>query len=109
MKIFVFAVLILLNYIPLQSQWVRVTNGITNQTISSLATDGINLFAATGGAGVFISTNFGANWTAVNNGLPSLFPASLLINGYYILAGIEGGYIYKSTNNGATGLLPAMG
>ncbi len=45
------------------AQWVQ-TNGPYGGMINSFAVSGTNLFAGTGGGGVFLSTNNGTSWTA---------------------------------------------
>lgn len=70
--------------------------------VNCLAASEGNLFAATGGSGVYRSTNNGDNWTAVNNGLASYINV-LLVSGTSIYAG--GGGVYHSTNNGEQWIL----
>ena len=52
------------------AQWIQ-TNGPYGGNVSCLVISGSNLFAGNWGAGVFISTNNGANWSAINHGLTS--------------------------------------
>jgi len=42
--------------------WVRTSSGLTNQTISSIAINGADIFAGTSGDGVFRSSDNGENW-----------------------------------------------
>ncbi len=80
-----------------QAQWIQ-TN-LPNTDVYSLAVNGSNLFAGTGGRGVFLSTNNGTSWTAVNNGLTTRTVYSLVVNGPNLFAGTLGG-VFLSTNNG---------
>jgi Secretion system C-terminal sorting domain len=80
------------------AQWVRVSNGIGNNTIRSFAVNGNDIFAgAEYNVGVYLSTNSGENWvqTSLNN--PPVW--SMAVNGNNVFAGTDGG-VYKSTNNG---------
>jgi pimeloyl-ACP methyl ester carboxylesterase len=70
--------------------------------INCLAVSGTNLFAGTGGEGVFVSTNNGPSWTAVNAGLPRRFPVrALAVSGTNLFAGTDDG-VFLSTNGGAS-------
>lgn len=83
------------------AQWFLSSTGITGgASISSLAASGTNIFAATHGEGVYISSNNGNSWEAVNNGLTQLNVYSLGVSGSGIFAGTLDG-VFKSTNNGA--------
>ncbi len=42
--------------------WNRVSDGLSSPVVYSLATDGLDIFAGTGG-GIFLSTNNGNNWS----------------------------------------------
>ena len=71
-------------------------NGITNYAVTTVAIDPQNtstVYAATG-AGVFRSTDGGANWSAVNSGLTTLAVAALAVdpqNTNTVYAGTAGG------------------
>jgi len=61
--------------------------GLTYSTVFALALSGNNIFAGTN-AGVYLSTNNGANWVLKNQGFFGIFDVySLLIKDNYILAG----------------------
>ena len=85
--------------------------GFTRKDIRALAvtpngTGGMNLFAGTDGAGVFLSTNADTNWTAVNNGLINIYVNFLVvrpdgIGGTNLFAGTNGG-VFFSTNSGTS-------
>jgi hypothetical protein len=69
---------------------------------------GTNLFAGTGDAGVFLSTNDGSSWTAVNTNLTNTNVRALAVSGTNLFAGTSGSGVFLSTDNGtnwtATGL-----
>ncbi len=74
--------------------------------VSPPAGSGTNLFAATDGGGVFLSTNNGTNWTAANTGLKQTTVWSLAVSpngagGSNVFAGTGGG-VFLSTNNGTS-------
>jgi hypothetical protein len=81
------------------SQWTQ-TNGPYMGRITCLAVSGANLFAGTGGGGVFRSIDNGRNWTVVNNGLTNRDVRSLTVSGANLFAGTWGS-IFLSTDNGA--------
>jgi hypothetical protein len=74
---------------------------LTNTRIYDLVVSEGNVFAATLGGGVFLSTDTGAQWTAVNTGLTSDRILSLAVSGTDLFAGATGG-AFLSTNNGAS-------
>ncbi len=83
------------------AQWVPVTNGMGNVGVGSLAYSGNNIFAGTGGQGVYLSTNNGTNWnqTPLNN----VDVQALAVNGNNVFAGkflAPNHGVYVSTNNG---------
>jgi photosystem II stability/assembly factor-like uncharacterized protein len=82
---------------PLFAQWVQA--GLPGGgSISSLARIDTALFAGTEGAGVFISTDRGANWTSVNSGLTSLNVNALAAIGTNIYAATWDGMFLSSDN-----------
>jgi len=66
-----------------------------------LAANGNNLFAGTGGDGVFLSTSNGNSWAAINTGLTCTQIKTIAINGNNIYAGTYGGGVFLSSNNGS--------
>jgi photosystem II stability/assembly factor-like uncharacterized protein len=88
------------------TSWTPVNAGLTNTSVYSLAVNGANLFAGTGG-GVFLSANNGASWTRINNGLPGNTAVSAFVvvsdgtGGGNIFAGTDRG-VFLSTNNGTS-------
>jgi photosystem II stability/assembly factor-like uncharacterized protein len=96
--------------------WNKITNGIPNNCFDDIyvycfAASGNNIFAGTGGRGVFLSTDKGTSWIAVNNGLTndSIFNSfrnleirSFATIGSNIFAGTNGGGVFRSVNNGTS-------
>lgn len=66
------------------------TAGLTNLSVTSLATIGGNLFAGTDGGGVFVSTD-GNNWMPVNKGITLLRISTLAVDGNRLFAGTSAG------------------
>jgi hypothetical protein len=64
--------------------------------MTALAVVGGNLFAGCG-AGVFLSTNNGANWRGVNHGLISLGVTALVSQGNRVFAGTTAG-VFRLTD-----------
>ena len=82
------------------STWTAL--GLSSNYVMTLAIKDSNIFAGTD-AGMFLSTNNGANWIAINNGLPvNTNVYSLAISGSNIFAGTQAGGVYLSSNNGST-------
>jgi hypothetical protein len=71
---------------------------LTNTEVWDLAVSGTNLFAATYGGGVFLSTNNGTSWTEA--GLTNYSVLSLAVSGANLFAVIGDGGVCLSTNNG---------
>ncbi len=78
------------------SQWVQV--GLPNMTLFSLAYSENNIFAVSGGSGLYLSTNNGSNWK-ITSLVYNSEVSSLAVNGSNIFAGTYYG-VYLSTNNG---------
>lgn len=75
--------------------------------VTFLAVKDSTIYAATGGQGVFLSTDSGTSWTAVNNGLTNHIVQAFAINGSTIYAGTSnnngwGTGVFASTNNGSS-------
>src|SRR5258707_14291728 len=82
------------------AQWVY-TNGPYGATVQALISKSGNMYAATQGGGVYITSNNGLNWTATNSGLSATNIYSLTVIGNNLFAGAYGG-CFISTNNGAS-------
>lgn len=78
------------------TSWVNV--GLANYDVRAFAIDrNKNLYAGTWGAGIFKSTDNGANWVESNQGLNSLAVHALVVNSANdIFVGTFGGGISKS-------------
>lgn len=83
--------------------------GLDSHFVDALAiNDSGDIFAGTGGGGVFRSADHGNNWVHVNTGLTNLYSFALKINSLgHIFAGNSPFYpvgdtvfVYRSTNNG---------
>jgi hypothetical protein len=81
-KLFILSVItaFLISYSDSFSQWTY-TNGPYGGSIQAYAVSGNNIFAGTAGAGVFISTDNGANWIPSNAGLGINNIYAFVING----------------------------
>ena len=107
MKKFIFFLVILVAMtISINAQWQQ-TNGPLGARVTSFAFSGGNIFAATDGAGVFLSTNNGSSWTEINNGfiiglIRGPYINCLAVNGNDIFAGTMEDGVYLSTNNGSS-------
>jgi hypothetical protein len=81
--------------------------GLPYTCVLSLAVRDTNLFAGTGGGGVFLSTNSGTSWTEVNTGMPKdeygnyRSVRCFAVSGTNLLVGTNGG-IFLTTNNGTS-------
>ncbi len=89
------------------SQWIQVSSGMGNILAGTLAADGTNMFAGGTSAGVYYTSNSGANWvqTSLNNQL--VF--ALINSGNNVLAGTFNAGTFHSTNNGLTWSQVTMG
>lgn len=79
------------------TSWTAANNGISDQSVLSLAISGNRIFAGTDGSGVFISTNNGNNWASI--GLLGSDIYSLVVSANTIFAGTDSG-VYNSTDYG---------
>ncbi len=85
----------------INSQWVKVSNGMGNNvTVEALTSGGNYLFAGTYGQGVFSSTDYGSTW--IRNIIYPQYIYSLIVKDNIVFAGtyIEG--VYTSTDFGST-------
>jgi len=99
MKNLIFCTIITFCTYSVNAQWQEPSPvSYNSENVYALASDGTNIFAGTGGAGISLSTNNGASWTAVNTGLTSTGIGALAISGKTIFAG--GDSVYISTDNG---------
>ena len=94
------------------SQWSQTSNGMgNNKTVISFDSLGSNFFAGTYEAGLYISTNNGANWSVTSVNATQI--NALASNGSTIFAGAEDiggtGGVYVSSNNGTNWTKTAAG
>jgi photosystem II stability/assembly factor-like uncharacterized protein len=113
-RIIYLALVVVLLFPDAPAQWIQ-TNGSFGEMVTSFAVvpaaggaAGNNIFAATRGSGVFLSTDDGTNWTAVNNGFGTLsvyalaaIPDSGGTGNTNLFAGTRYGCVYLSTDNGS--------
>jgi hypothetical protein len=85
--------------IPLHAQWIQTNGPGGTYSIDVFAVSGTNLFAGSGGDGVFLSTNNGTSWSAVNTGLTNIGVITLAVSGTNLFAGTSSGGVFLSTNN----------
>jgi len=78
--------------------WTEVNNGLPATFIWYLKVSGNNLYACTGGVGLFRTTDSGASWS--NLGLISEIIYTCVVNGSAIFAGTRDHGIYRSTDDG---------
>lgn len=81
-------------------KWTARNNGLTNQQINVLASNGVTVYAGTNG-GVFRSLDGGVNWTTASSGLTRSQVLSLVISGSAVYAGTDNG-LFRSTNQGVS-------
>lgn len=98
-------ILILFNT-ELFSQWTQTP--LNNAYVWSFAAKDTEIFAGSGGGGIFLTTNNGTSWSKVDTGLFNLGISSLIINGENIFAGTYGGGVFLSTDNGKTWAATAL-
>lgn len=77
------------------ANWSVINNGIQYKDISSLASFGSYVFAASYGGGVYLTTNNGQSWSGVNTGLTDLKIKRVFIDGQFIYAASENGTVFK--------------
>jgi photosystem II stability/assembly factor-like uncharacterized protein len=90
------------------TSWSRVAGeGLGLRSVLSLVvhpTDPNRVYAATGGGGVFTSTDGGRAWTPINTGLSTLYARSLALDPQMpdtLYLGTAGGAVFKSVDGGA--------
>jgi len=103
--------------VPRYNVWTQCSQGMWGGSISALAlspgyASDRTLFAGTGGAGVFKSTDGGAYWSAT--GLTNLGVSALALSPGYVtdstlFAGNWGGGVFKSTDGGVSWSAMNMG
>ena len=93
--------------------WSIAVSGLgllDGRDVRSILVHGTTLYAGTLGAGVFVSTDGGANWTAAaNTGLTNTDVWGLAYVGTTLYAGTQGTGVFASTDGGATWTLKSNG
>jgi hypothetical protein len=87
------------------AQWLQLGHQLKSQhiyamTVAPNGTNGTNVFAASSGGGVFLSTNNGTSWSLA--GLKNVDVVSLAVSGPHVFAGTNGSGIFISDDMGAT-------
>lgn len=82
--------------------WNPVNNGLQTLWVTSIGTDGTNLFAGTAFNDAYISTDNGANWNMINNGLTHTDVLSLTALNGKIFAGTFANGASVTSDNGNT-------
>ncbi len=82
-------------------EWKVIAKGlVTYSSITSLVTNGNNVFAGSDGPpGIYMSTDDGITWNPKNNGIDLTYIFTLARNENNIYAGTSGG-VFQTTNNG---------
>lgn len=86
------------------NSWTPVNNGLPiDSNITSLTSNGANIFAGTFSGDLFVSANNGGQWSLISNGLPDYPITSIAVLGSKILVGMAyGNGLYFSDNIGAS-------
>lgn len=84
------------------AQWQQINNGFPGVNVRGITSNSQYLFCCEDNAGVFRSSNQGANWTAINNGIPTNGNWALRYVNSTLFVGNQFGAIYRSTDNGNT-------
>jgi photosystem II stability/assembly factor-like uncharacterized protein len=91
---------------PGDQDWQRMNNGLTDNTVYTIAVDPANelqIFIGTHAGGVFATTDGGNTWTQRTNGLTNLTVHGLLyLPPRRLLAGTINGGLFESQDNGLT-------
>jgi uncharacterized protein (TIGR03437 family) len=94
-----------------KSKWAK-TFALEGGSVTSFLANSSNLFAATRGGGIYLSTNQGQSWAPANQGLGSLAGSldvfALAQNGARLFAGTGNG-LFASDDNGRTWRLVEFG
>lgn len=98
--IFMFCIFLLIALSSTKAQWVQVSNGISNQTVYALASNGSTMFAGTNSNGIFTSTDEGAAW--IQSSLNNYTVNAFAVSGTYIFAGTDIEGVFLSSDNGVS-------
>lgn len=81
--------------------WTSVNTGLSNTIVTTLAVNGLDIFAGTLG-GVYLLSNGDSVWVSVNNGMTANKINSFSNVGNNLFAGSETAGIFLTTDNGNT-------
>ncbi len=81
--------------------WASVNTGLSNTIVTTLAVNGLDIFAGTLG-GVFLLTSGDSAWSSVNNGMTANKINSFSNVGNNLFAGSETAGVFLTTDNGNT-------
>ena len=92
------------------SSFTNITNNLPSTTVTAVDVQSINVYAGTGGSGVWESSNSGTGWVEKNNGLTNQNVNSLKATGNYLFAATSSGVFrigygetsWTTINNGLT-------
>jgi photosystem II stability/assembly factor-like uncharacterized protein len=86
------------------TSWTKGTPDALTAGATSMISDGVNIYAARGTAGVMRSTDDGLTWVEANTGLPGGRTASgLAVSGGTLFVGLDfSGGLYASTDGGTS-------
>lgn len=96
-----------IRYLNRQRAWESANNGINGRVLTLGSQNGI-LFAGTGGAGIYRSTDGAKSWQAVNKGLTSPTVIDLIAVGADLFAATAGG-VFISKDGGDNWALSSKG
>jgi len=80
------------------AQWVKKSNGLSNQYVTTLCANGTDMYAGTHD-GLFLSSDLGETWFVRDTGLTTTWVRGIAVNGLNIFAGTYGG-VFLSTDRG---------
>lgn len=91
------------------SDWEEINKGVYGAIVQELIADPVSgkIYAATQGAGLYVSADDGLSWNAINNGmLKKDIMRKVLIKGNTIIAGTSASGLFVSHDNGASFAAP---
>lgn len=86
---------------PAINSWTTISESLPN-TVTTVAVDGINVYAGVYGKGVYLTTNTGISWQPRNAGLPGVYSRSIAASDNTLLVSIDEKGVFRSSDNGVT-------
>jgi ligand-binding sensor domain-containing protein len=77
------------------TSWTPINNGMTGLSVTSVATEGVNLYAATQANGVYFSGDNGADWQTANTALPTMKINTLAIAGLTLIVATDADGVWQ--------------